>query len=43
MTNTKKDILEWVKVRLAGVPDDAEMEVNIMLSYLCEEGYYVEV
>jgi len=43
MADTKKDILEWVMLRLASVPDDAQMEVNIMLSYLCEDGYYVQV
>ena len=34
MTSTKKDILEWVKERLASVPDDAQMEVKIVMGVL---------
>jgi hypothetical protein len=37
MTDTKKDILEWVKERLASVPDDAEMTVRVELAYYDEE------
>tara|TARA_R100000353_G_scaffold52727_1_gene42034 strand:+ start:1731 stop:1865 length:135 start_codon:yes stop_codon:yes gene_type:complete len=42
MANTKKDILEWVKERLASVPDDAQMEVKIVMGYW-HEGLLVEV
>ena len=42
MAATKKDILEWVKERLASVPDDAEMVVNIEMGYW-HEGLLVEV
>ena len=36
MADTKKDILEWVKERLASVPDDAEMTVWVELAYYDE-------
>ncbi len=36
MADTKKDILEWVKERLASVPDDAEMTVRVELAYYDE-------
>ena len=42
MTSTKKDILEWVKERLASVPDDAQMEVKIVMG-CWHEGLLVEV
>ena len=42
MANTKKDILEWVKERLASVPDDAQMEGKIVMGYW-HDGLLVEV
>ena len=43
MRGTKKDILEWVKERLASVPDDARMVVNIEMGYFDDEGLFVVV
>ena len=42
MADTKKDILEWVKERLASVTDDAEMVVTSEMGYW-HEGLLVEV
>ena len=44
MGYTAREILAWVKDRLASVPDDAEMRVRVELAYFDEElGWLVEV
>jgi hypothetical protein len=38
MSDTPKEILEWIKNRLSSVPEDAEMIVNVELGYFDANG-----
>ena len=38
MSDTPKDILEWIEGRLDSVPENAQMIVNVELGYFDDEG-----
>lgn len=38
MSDSPKDIIEWIKERLDSVPENAQMIVNVELGYFDEEG-----
>ncbi len=38
MSETPKEILEWITERLSSVPENAQMIVNVELGYFDEEG-----
>jgi hypothetical protein len=38
MSDTPKDILEWITGRLSSVPENAQMIVKVELGYFDEEG-----